>query len=151
LSCSDLPNRGIVHEPMVLRSVSVAALVALLGAPAGARPNLSDDGMKRLGRYDVLTFNDPAGNGINKGKAIGIFDATPDEVYRVLTDFEKYPEFAPRVTSSRVVDRQGDKRTFVMLQTNLPWPVSDAWVYAQFEHEQLPGATYRIRFFQVKG
>jgi ribosome-associated toxin RatA of RatAB toxin-antitoxin module len=134
-----------------LRHASIALVAVVAAGNAGAKPALNPEGLSRLGRYDVLTFVDPAGGGINKGKAIGVFDATPDEIFRVVTEYDKYPEFAPRVVSSRVVDRQGDRRAFVMLKTDLPWPVSDAWVYAQFEHEQLSGATYRVRFWQIKG
>ncbi len=118
---------------------------------AHARPALSPDGLARLGRYEVLTFADAGGDGINKGKAIAVFDATPDEVFRVATEYERYPDFAPRVVASKVVDRQGDQRAFVMLSTDLPWPVSKAWVYAQFEHERIGGDTYRVRFWQLRG
>ena len=62
----------------------------------------------RLAHYEVLTFTDPGGNGINRGKAIGVFDATPDEVFRVARDYERYAEYAPRVRSAKVVERQGD-------------------------------------------
>ncbi len=118
---------------------------------AHAKPALSPDGLNRLGHYEVLTFTDPGGNGINKGKAIGVFDATPDEVFRVATEYEHYPDFAPRVVSSKVLDRQGDQRALVMLATDLPWPVSKAWVYAQFEHDHIGPDTYRVRFWQLKG
>jgi len=99
----------------------------------------------------VLTFTDDGGGGVNKGKAIGVFDATPDEVFRVATEYERYPEFAPRIVATKVVDRQGDARALVMLSTDLPWPVSKAWVYAQFEHERVGSDAYRVRFWQVKG
>lgn len=133
----------------LLKSIS-AALLSLAGV-AHALPAVGPDGLDRLAHYKVLTYTDPGGNGINKGKAIGVFDATPDEVFRVATDYQHYPQFAPRVVASKVIDRQGDQRAFVWLSSDLPWPVSKAWVYAQFEHERLGGEVYRVRFWQLKG
>ncbi|MSP61705.1 MAG: hypothetical protein EXR72_15495 [Myxococcales bacterium] len=128
----------------------VVAGLAIAGA-AEARPALPPEGLDRLAHYQVLTFADPGGGGINRGKAIGLFDATPDEVFRVASEYERYPEFAPRVIASRVVERQSESRAFVILTTDLPWPVSNAWVYAQFEHDRLGPDVYRIRFWQIHG
>jgi ribosome-associated toxin RatA of RatAB toxin-antitoxin module len=133
---------------MVARALLVATLAA--GA-AEARPAVGGDGLDRIGHYQVLTYRDPGGDGVIKGKAIALFDATPDEVYRVATEYERYPEFAPHVVSSKVVDRAGDTGAQVMLNTDLPWPVSHAWVYAQFAHDRLAGDVYRVRFWQIKG
>jgi hypothetical protein len=130
----------------------IAGTLLLSGAgAASARPSLDEERLGRLDRYDVLTFVDPAGSGINKSKAIGVFDATPDEIYRTATDYEHLAEFAPRLSTSRVVDRRGDAQAFVMLTAQLPWPVSSAWVYAEFDHEKLGGGVYRIRFWQIRG
>src|SRR5204862_2887278 len=74
---------------MQFRQVFLALLACT--TVAEARPALSADGLARLGRYEVLTFTDAGGGGINKGKAIGVFDATPDEVFRVATEYERYP------------------------------------------------------------
>jgi hypothetical protein len=148
-----LPSREVAflqHRPL-LQYAAPLALVLASAAPAAARPTLPPPNMEQLGRYEVLTFHDPAGGGMMMGKAIGVFDATPDEVFRTVTAYEHYPEFAPRVVQAKVVDRQGDARASVLLTTNLPWPLSDAWVLAQFEHERLPNDTYRIRFWQLRG
>lgn len=134
-------------------AIWVALLAVLLApAPGTARPTLAPEQVKSLvDRWEVLSFTDPAGDGIVKGKAIGYFHVPAEQVFRVVTDYQRYPEFAPRISSAQVVDRQGDRRTWVRLQTDLPWPVSDAWVYAQFEHEALADGGYRIRFWQLEG
>ncbi len=132
------------------RAIGTLLGVALSGS-AGARPALPQEDLTRLGQREVLTFADDGGEGIQKGKAIGVFDATPDEIFRVATEYERYPEFAPRVVSSEVLDRQGEARAWVTLTSNLPWPVSQAWVHAQFEHDRLGPDSYRIRFWQLRG
>jgi ribosome-associated toxin RatA of RatAB toxin-antitoxin module len=131
---------------------ALAAFVVLtLPAASSARPTVGGDGMQRLDRYDVLVFADPAGGGIDRSKAIGVFDATPDEVFRTVTDYERLAEFAPRVVLSHVIDRSGDERAMVSLAADLPWPVSRAWVQADFQTEKLGGGVYRVRFAQVRG
>ena len=136
----------------IRRLPAVVVLVAILSSAGAvlARPVLDAPRMQQLGHYEVVTFADPAGGGINKGKAIALFDATPDEIFRVVTAYDRYREFAPRVVSSQVIERRGDESALVFIKTNLPWPVSDAWVYARFATEQY-GTTYRVRFWQVKG
>jgi ribosome-associated toxin RatA of RatAB toxin-antitoxin module len=134
-----------MHFPRTL-----GLLLAVSGV-ASARPAFSPDGTQRFAHYEVITSGDPAGGGIVKARAVGLLDATPDEVFRVATDYARYVEFAPRVVSADVVDRQGDQRALVMMKTNLPWPVSAAWVYAQFETDHLGPDSYRIRFWQLKG
>lgn len=130
--------------------LALGALVLSLGV-AQARPAIGPDGAARVAHYEVVTFRDPGGGGVIKAKAIGLLDATPDEVFRVASDYQHYTEFAPRVVAANVVDRQGDARAAVMMKTDLPWPANDAWVYAQFEHDRIAADVYRIRFWQVKG
>lgn len=144
----------IVASRVALLATMSATMLAVLVAPspAAARPHLDPEQIKSLvDRWEVLSFTDPAGDGIVKGKAIGYFHVPAEQVFRVVTDYQRYPEFAPRIASVQVVDRQGDRRAWVRLQTDLPWPASDAWVYAQFEHEPLADGGYRIRFWQLKG
>jgi hypothetical protein len=138
---------------MRLRFVTAWGLVAVLGGAtrSEARPALDPDGLARLARYDVLSFTAPGGGGVDVSRAVGVFDATPDEVYRTATDYGRLSEFAPRVQSSTVLDRQGEARALVMLVADLPWPVSSAWVQAQFDIERPSSGVFRIRFAQVRG
>ena len=126
-----------------MRSLTVAAL--LVARVVAARPVVPAEALDRLTHYQVITFTDPAAGGLRRGKAIGLFDATPDEVFRVATDYEHLAEFAPRITSAKVLDRQGD-RAVVALTTVLPWPVSKAWVNCEFAMERVGRDIYRIRF-----
>jgi ribosome-associated toxin RatA of RatAB toxin-antitoxin module len=108
-------------------------------------------GAGRLDRWEVLAWTQPGEAGIQGSKAIGVFAATPDEVFRIATDYEHLADFAPRVVSSRIVDRRGEAQATVELHADLPWPLSSAWVSAQFEHEDRGGGVYRIKFFKVAG
>src|SRR5207302_5169689 len=97
----------------------------------------------------------PGGGGIEVSRAVGVFDATPDEVFRTATDYAHLAEFAPRVSRSTVLESGNpagpSARALVLLAADLPWPVSNAWVQAQFETEQPGAGVFRVRFWQVRG
>ncbi len=136
---------------MVFRSLVGSALVACaLCTPAAARPTLDPARLDAISQYQVLTFTDPYQGGIERGKAIGVIDATPEEVFRVATDYAKYRDFMPKVTGSTV--READRNhALVELQAELRWPAGSSSVTARYTHERLPGEIYRVRFDMVKG
>jgi hypothetical protein len=128
----------------------VAALALALAAPAHARPRLDPERMLKLERYDVLAFADPFKNGFEMGKAIGVFDATPEEVFRVATDYTRWREYLPRVRSSEVRERRRDGAT-VEITLELPWPVGNTAVTARYRHEKLKGEIFRVKFQKLRG
>lgn len=133
-----------------LRSFAVGALVTVVCAPALARPTLDAGRLSELAHYQVLTFTDPFADGIERGKAIGVIDATPEEVFRVATDYAKYHEFMPKVVVSSIKERTRDV-ALVELHANLRWPAGASKVTARYTHERLPGQIYRVRFAMVHG
>jgi ribosome-associated toxin RatA of RatAB toxin-antitoxin module len=136
---------------MVARTLlGCALLVSALASPAAARPTLDNARLDLLGRYEVLTFADPFRNGIERGKAIGVIDATPEEVFRVATDYAKYRDFMPRVTDSKVREASRD-HVLVELHAELRWPAGASTVTARYTHEKLPGEIYRVKFEMVDG
>lgn len=135
---------------MLGRSLAGGALIALLSLPAAARPTLDAGRLDELARYQVLTFNDPFGSGIERGKSIGVIDATPEEVFRVATDYAKYRDFMPRVVASNVKESAND-HVLVELIAELRWPAGSSTVTARYTHERLPGEIYRVRFDMVGG
>jgi ribosome-associated toxin RatA of RatAB toxin-antitoxin module len=135
---------------MALLFRTVVFGVALLGLSAEARPRLDDRRMGQLSRYDVLLFSDPAGGGLYRHKAIGVFDASPEDVFKVATTYERYSEYMPRVTQSQIVWQSGEL-SMVYLAADLPWPLSNAWIYARFQHDPQYDQTFRVRFAMVRG
>jgi ribosome-associated toxin RatA of RatAB toxin-antitoxin module len=127
-----------------------ALALLLLTAPAFARPQLDSDHMKQLDRYDVLSFGDPFKNGFEMGKAIGVFDATPEEVFRVVTDYNRWKEYMPRVRASEVRDKKRDGAT-VEITLDLPWPVGKTEVTAKYHHEKQKGGSFKVSFAKLKG
>jgi ribosome-associated toxin RatA of RatAB toxin-antitoxin module len=135
---------------MTTRLVAALALALVVASSAQARPALDSERMARLSQYDVLAFGDPFKNGFDMGKAIGVFDATPEEVFRVVTDYTKWKEYLPRVRSSEVRERKHDGAT-VEITLELPWPVGNTLVTAKYHHEKLKGEIYRVKFQKLRG
>src|SRR3954468_15585241 len=123
-----------------LRSlIGIASLsIVAYAAPAIARPTLDAARLDELAHYQVLTFTDPFRRGLERGKAIGVIDATPEEVFRVATDYAKYRDFMPRVVSSKVKESAAD-HMLVELEAELRWPAGSSKVTARYTHEKLPG------------
>ena len=135
---------------VVSRSLAAGALLFALAGPAAARPSLDAARLEQIGRYEVLTFNDPAGGGIDRGKAIGVIDATPEEVFRIATDYNRYADFMPRVTSSKLREAGADQ-ALVELTAELRWPAGTSTVLARYRYQRLPGEIYRVTFDKVGG
>src|SRR6185503_17417618 len=106
--------------------------------------------LARLAAYDVLAFTDPFQNGLERGKAIGVFDATPEEVFRVATDYAKWKDYLPRVRGSKVISQTGSQ-SLVEMVADLPWPAGRSSVWARYTTQKLSGGIYRIRFDLVRG
>jgi hypothetical protein len=133
------------------RLLAVApVLVLIFEATAPARPQLDPAGLGKLDQWEVLTFADPWRGGLQRGKAIGVFSATPDEVFRVAADYAKYQDYLPRVRSS-TVSWQGGGEALVEMTADLPWPAGRSRVQARYVQQQLPGDIYRIEFAMVSG
>jgi ribosome-associated toxin RatA of RatAB toxin-antitoxin module len=135
---------------MITLRWSLFPSLLLLSSPALARPALDADDLAQLARYDVLVFADPHAGGIERGKAIGVIDATPEEVFRVATDYGKYQEYMPRVSTSKLVEQASD-RAYVAIAAELPWPAGMTYVYARYIHEKLADDIYKVRFDMVNG
>lgn len=138
---------------MQLRNATRVFLVAglLLGANAraNARPQLPATENDRLVRYDVLSYGDPHKGGIDRAKAIGLFDATPDEVFRTATDYNHWAEFMPKIKRSEIIAWSGNDFT-VSTTAELKF-LGESWLEATYHHEHLPGEVYRVRFEMVRG
>ncbi len=125
-------------------------LTGVFSSSASARPTLDQAHLNQLGAYNVLVFSDPFTGGIDRGKAIGVFDATTEEVFRVATDYAKYQDFMPRVQGSRIVEGDRD-HAIVEITAELPWPAGRSAVIARYNHERLPGSIYRVQFQLLRG
>jgi hypothetical protein len=63
------------------------------------------------------------GSALREFKAVGVLDASPEVIKRVIDDVSEYPHFMPYVTEARVISSDGGKR--VSYQRISPPMVSD--------------------------
>jgi Polyketide cyclase / dehydrase and lipid transport len=144
---SEMKRRRRIYTML---SVGLGAAFSLFASTAQARPTLDPERLGQLERYEVLSFVDAYENGIDRGKAIGVIDATPDEVFRVVTDFPHYKDFVPRISQSDLTSRSNDG-ALVRLIADLPWPAGRSWIDAEYRFERLPGNIYRAHFDKRRG
>lgn len=64
-------------------------------------------------------------------QAKGIFDAAPEKVWQVLTDFKNYSRYYESVVQSEVRSQKGNN-TNVYVKFDFPFPVGDIWVLNQY-------------------
>ncbi len=131
---------------------SMLALVAMLAGSAGiahGRPYLDASHLGQLNRYDVVLLSDPIGSGLLRHQAVGVFDAPPRDVFRVVTSYNRYREYIPRI-DSRVMSQKNDE-TLVRVEADLPWPMRSVWVDARYHHDIPYAEAYRVRFGMVRG
>jgi ribosome-associated toxin RatA of RatAB toxin-antitoxin module len=144
------PRGATARGRAACRIGAVALLACAFTGRAEARPTLDAERLAELARYQVLTYADAFRAGLDRGKAIGVIDATPEEVFRIATDFQHYKEFMPRVSAAEQVTRNGDWAQ-VTLTGELPWPAGRTWIEAEYRFEHLAGDIHRIRFDMKRG
>lgn len=136
---------------MWTRVTLIAALLAM-SRMAMALPALPAQRVEQLGRYDVLLLSEPAGAGLMRHQAIGVFDASPEQVLGVATNVDQYRSYIPGIAASKTL-WQGPTEREVVLEADLPWPLRNLWVQARLEveREDIGPHTYRVRFDLVRG
>lgn len=115
--------------PPILRC---AVLVLLLATPARAEAISGPDGspLTDAQRASVesgeilVHLADVAGSAVKKATAVAVIDASPEQVFHVLTDYEAFPEFMPYCRAVNVEERDGDHAR-VRYELDFPWPIGD--------------------------
>ena len=139
-----------------VRTGSLFLLCTLLLAAAPARagtskPMVTDEMKKTMEEGWVVEYRDKdAGKGVARWTAMGIVDDVPEAVLYVLLSFNKYKHFIDRMKGSRVTKTKG-LNSYVVIETKLPWPVQDAWVYFKVTRKHLPGRIFELEFKMING
>jgi ribosome-associated toxin RatA of RatAB toxin-antitoxin module len=133
---------------------AAAALAAVtLPARSHAQPaTFTPAEAARLDRGEVLTrFWRVPGSDAGAGWAVGVIDAPPEQVFRVVADVARYREFTPRMVASTIVSGGGDRYRFYY-KLQMPWPLSDHECTTDNVHEvDRPGRRFTRRWTLVSG
>jgi len=126
-----------VPSPRRIRSAALAAVATCLAlAPCRGRAQpttFSAADARRLDAGEVLTQfwrEQDAG----AGWAVGVVNTSPEKVFRVVADVERYQEFMVRMVRSRVESRSGSSYDFYY-KIDMPWPLADYWCVTRNVHE----------------
>ena len=115
------------------------------------RPALAEDDRSRLDAGGVvvrdLESTDPDGIGM---LLMGLVDATPDQVWEVMSDCEEQEEFIPRVRDAAVRDRDGDSHTCDLV-VDLPFPLGDLRTATRHQVRRLPDGGHQRRWDLLPG
>ncbi len=94
-----------------------------LDAPDGSP--LTEEQRVSLDNGEILVhLAEVSGTAVKKATAIAVIDATPEQVIRVLTDYESFPEFMPYCQEVRIQEKDKE-RTRVRYELDFPWPIGD--------------------------
>jgi hypothetical protein len=129
----------------------IFVLSGSLAAPAAALPPLAQHDIKALEEGHVIEFSEKVeGKTIQRARAIGLFKDFPEAVTYVLMQVDKYKHFMPRIKDARIVKRRG-WHTYAVVETDMPWPVKDAWVYLKYTRFDRPGRVFEVKFWMLNG
>lgn len=111
-----MPNNSPTPLARSLRVFTAIAIFSATEMPSlhGAEPASASaeasDGWALVSRSETLTiFKRPRkDSNIHEVKAVGLIEAAPVVIKRVLDDTAEYPHFMPYVIESRVISRDGD-------------------------------------------
>ncbi|GMV92396.1 MAG: hypothetical protein AMXMBFR82_21740 [Candidatus Hydrogenedentota bacterium] len=107
----------------VLVVCAVVSPAIEIAAPDGSP--LTDEQRGSLDNGEILVhLSEVADSAVKKATAIAVIDATPDQVIRVLTDYESFPEFMPYCKEVRI-DFKDKDRTRARYELDFPWPIGD--------------------------
>jgi ribosome-associated toxin RatA of RatAB toxin-antitoxin module len=107
-----------------MRSIGVAIFTVMVFT-LGGNAIAADDGWSVASRSPEVVVYERThkGSALQEFKAVGVLDASPEVLKRVIDDVAEYPHFMPYVTEARVIS--GDAANRVSYQRISPPMVSD--------------------------
>jgi len=133
-------------------SIVLGLLLWLAAARGDAQPaSFSEADSRKLDAGEVLMQFWKEKDGAGAGWAVGVIDASPEQVFRVIAEVGRYKEFMTRMVESRVEARSGAGYRFYY-KIDMPWPLADYWCVTQNVHvEDARRRVYTRRWTLVSG
>ena len=89
----------------------------------------------RLRRGEIITrYWKVPGREVGRGWAAGVINASPEAVFAVVGDVERYGKVFPRVINSKVMKRRSPTSYDWFYRIDMPWPLSDHWCITRNTH-----------------
>lgn len=108
-------------KPLTFLAVFLLMHPSLAAQPVPEAPNLSDSQIDELNAGEILV--EVINGEIPVGDAIGVIDASLEQVRAILFDLDRFAEYMPDVVESEILGRDGDAYLFRAV-IDTPWPMS---------------------------
>lgn len=124
----------------------------VLGPGVARADKLSSAQREKLGRNEILIWywkDDKTYTGT--GKSMGVVDARPEQVFRLLTDVERFKEWMNRMVESKITRRDGKQYHFYY-KIDMPWPLDDYWCLTKnINYQDKKRGVFKRRWSLIKG
>lgn len=64
---------------------------------------------------------------------LGLINASPDKVWQVLTDYERYPKIFNNLKSMEILEKKGLYEVH-RVRMKTPWPFEERWITSELRH-----------------
>lgn len=134
-----------------MRSPAALLLTAvMLAVPAMASAQSRHDRLaERLGETIETDTVDTDGS-VEWGQAVGVVDASPETVMRIVTDYARYEDFLPHFRRSRVLSRRG-QNALVYMQATVARDTVQLWAQMRLFARRPRGDTQIIEGRMTEG
>lgn len=134
-----------------MRSPTALVLAAvLLALPAAASAQSRAERLaERLGD-EIRTSTMATEGSVEWGEAVGVVDAPPETVMRIVTDYARYEEFLPHFRRSRVLSRRGHN-ALVYMQASVARDTVNLWAQMRIYARRPRGETRIIEGRMTEG
>jgi len=129
-----------------------ALLLGLLASSAHAAPEqFTRQQQQALQRGETVTRFWTTADDAGAGWAARVVSASPEQVFKVIADVERYKDFTNRMTVSHITRRDSTSYDF-FYRIDMPWPLSDHWCVTRNTHAMDPRRRrYRRRWTLLRG
>jgi uncharacterized membrane protein len=111
---------GLLSAPF-----SVADSAEAFRSPDGKA--LTEEQQSALDRDEILVhLTAVSGTAVKKATAVAVVDASADQVFQVLTDYDSFTQFMPYCKKVQVQKADGEQSQ-VRFELDFPWPIGDRY------------------------
>jgi ribosome-associated toxin RatA of RatAB toxin-antitoxin module len=126
-------------------------LLSSAAAGGASAQELSDTDRERLEAGEVLaearTLEE---EGAVAARVRAVIAAAPAKVWEHVAACDKYSEFMPRLSESRIVEQEGE-RVVCHLRIDMPFPLGALWSESEGRHRALSGGRFERRWKLLRG
>jgi hypothetical protein len=130
--------------------VAVVSVLSTSLVPAPARAAKGDTKARLASGEIIVTTKKVAGSSVPWSRAMGVVDAPPDKIWRVIERCDDYEKTMIRTAKAEELSRKGNK-VRCRVTIDMPFPLSDLTAVTDAIHTVVPGKKYKRAWSLVEG